>query len=154
MQTSLQDSNEVDKPYSLTKILLIWAASAIPMGILAYVLTPKVVKLTNWSPLIVYWFAVNLGLVWQFILSLIVLKIDGNKLNWQTVVTRMRYRRPVNPRTGKSSYWLLLWTIPFILLSAVIQMGVLNLPNVDALLTPLIKNLPLYDMSRDRKSVV
>jgi membrane protease YdiL (CAAX protease family) len=138
---------KLDKPYSLRRVLLIWAASAIPMGIIAYAITPEIVKFTKWSPLIVYWFAVNLGLVWQFILALIVLKMDGNKLNWQTVVTRMKYQRPINPKTGKSSYWLLLWTIPFILLSAVIQMGVINLPNVDALISPLIKNLPQYDMS-------
>jgi len=147
MQTISQYSEQIDTPYSLKKILLIWSASAIPMGLLAYIITPNVVKLTEWSPLIVYWFAVNFGLVWQFILSLIILKIDGNKLNWQTVVKRMKYQRPVNPKTGNSSYWLLLWAIPFILLSAVIQLGVLNLPNVDALIAPLIKNLPQYDMS-------
>ena len=138
---------ELDKPYSLKKILLIWAASALPMGVLAYVITPEIVKFTKWSPLIVYWFAVNFGLVWQFILALVVLKIDGNNLNWQTVIIRMKYQRPVNPKTGISSYWLLLWTIPVILLSAFIQMGGINLPNVDTLLSPLIKNLPQYDMS-------
>lgn len=138
---------ELDKPYSLKKILLIWAASALPMGVLAYVITPEIVKFTKWSPLIVYWFAVNFGLAWQFILALVVLKIDGDNLNWQTVKIRMKYQKPVNPKTGKSSYWLLLWSIPVILLSAVIQMGVINLPNVDTLLSPLIKNLPQYDMS-------
>ena len=138
---------KLDHPYTLKKILIIWIASALPMGILAYVITPQIVKITDWSPLIVYWFAVNVGLVWQFILSLIVLKIDGHELRWKTVITRMKYQKPIHPKTGKSSYWLLLWTVPFILLSAVIQMGVLNLPNVDALIAPLIKNLPQYDMS-------
>lgn len=147
MKLNTSENLDSDKPYSLGKILLIWAASAIPMGVLAYVVTPEIVKLTKWAPLIVYWLAVNVGLVWQFILSLIILKLDGNKLNWQTVVTRMKYQRPVNPKNGKSSYWLLLWTIPFILLSAIIQMGVLNLPDVDSLINPLIKDLPQYDMS-------
>ena len=100
MQMTLMQTEQLDKPYSLKKILLIWAASAIPMGVLAYVITPEIVKFTEWSPVIVYWFAVNLGLVWQFILALIVLKLDGNKLNWQTVVTRMKYQRPINPKTG------------------------------------------------------
>lgn len=147
METVSQFSESIDKPYSLKKILLIWLASALPMGLLAYVITPQVVKATGWSPLITYWFAVNVGLVWQFILSLIVLKIDGYKLKWKTVVTRMRYQKPVHPKTGKSSYWLLLWTIPFIVLSAIIQMEVLHLPDVDAVLAPLIKSLPQYDMS-------
>jgi uncharacterized protein len=147
MQKILKYSEQNDTPYSLKKILLIWVASAIPMGVLAYLITPEVVKFTKYSPLIVYWVSVNIGLVWQFILALIVLKIDGNKLNWQTVVTRMKYQRPVNPKTGKSSYWLLLWTIPFICLSAIIQSGMLPLPNVDGIIAPLIKNLPQYDMS-------
>lgn len=142
-----QHSAETDSQYSLQKTLAIWASSAIPMGILAYVVAPAVATITKWPLLIVYWIAVTIGLMWQFILSLIILKIDGYKLNWQTVVTRTKYQRPVNPKTSKSGYWLLWWTIPFILLSAVIQSGILHLPDVDNLMAPLIKNLPQYDLS-------
>ena len=140
-------SRQMDNQYSLKKILTIWALSAIPMGILAFFITPRVVEITNWSPLIVYWIAVIIGLLWQFILSLIILKRDGHELNWQTVVTRMKYQRPRNPKTGKTSYWLLLWTIPFIVLSALIQSGEINMPNVDGGMTPLIQHFPKYDLS-------
>lgn len=119
----------------------------MPMGVLAYVVTPKVVAITSWPPIIVYWIAVIIGLVWQFILSLIILRLDESELNWQTVVTRMKYQKPVNPKTGKSNYWLLLWTMPFIILSAVIQSGLIKLPDVDSLMTPLIQHLPKYDLS-------
>lgn len=136
-----------DHQYSLQKILTIWAFSAIPMGVLTFVITPGVVSVTNRSPLIVYWIAVIMGLMWQFILSLIVLKHDGHELNWQTVVKRMKYQRPVHPKTGKSNYWLLLWAIPFILLSAIIQSGLTGIPDIDSLITPLIRNLPKYDLS-------
>lgn len=142
-----QHSRQLDNQYSLKYILIIWALSAIPMGVLAFVITPKVVAIANWPALIVYWIAVIIGLAWQFILSLIILKRDGHELNWQTVVTRMKYQRPVNPKTGKSSYWLLLWTIPFILLSTVIQSGLISLPNVDSWVDPLFKHLPKYDLS-------
>lgn len=142
-----QHSRQLDNQYSLKKILIIWALSAIPMGVLAFVITPRVVAITNWSPLIVYWIAIIIGLVWQFILSLIILKRDGHQLNWQTVVTRMKYQRPVNAKTGKSSYLLLLWTIPFIVLSALIQSGIISLPNVDSWMTPIIQHLPNYDLS-------
>lgn len=137
----------MDTQYSLKKILIIWALSALPMGILAFVITPGVAEITNLNPLITYWIAVIIGLVWQFVLSLIILKRDGYELNWLTIVTRMGYRRPANPKTGKPSYWLLLWTIPFILLSAAIQSGILGIPNIDDLITPLIKSLPKYDLS-------
>jgi hypothetical protein len=79
-------SRQMGNQYSLKKILIIWALSTIPMGILAFVITPGVVAITNWSPLIVYWIDVTIGLLWQFILSLINLKRDGHELNWQTVV--------------------------------------------------------------------
>lgn len=142
-----QHTTQIDSQYSLTKILIIWALSAIPMGVLAFVITPIVVTATNWSPLIVYWIAVIIGLVWQFILSLIILKRDGHQLNWQTIATRMKYQKPTHPKTGKSNYWLLLWTVPFILISTLLQSGVIGFPNVDDWMTPLIQNLPKYDLS-------
>ena len=140
-----QHSRQPDNQYSLKKILIVWALSATPMGVLAFVVTPEVVAITNWPPLIVYWMAIIIGLVWQFILSLVILKLDGNELNWKMIVTRTRYQKPVNPKTGKSSYWLLLWTIPFILLSAVIQSGIIGLPDIDSLMASLIRSLPKYD---------
>ncbi len=138
---------QLDDQYSLKKILVIWALSAMPMGVLAFVITPRVVVITNWPPLIVYWIAVIIGLIWQFILSLIILTHDGHKLNWQTVVTRMKYQKPVNLRTGKSGYGLLFLTLPFIVLSAVIQSGMISLPDVDGWMKPLIQHLPKYDLS-------
>lgn len=137
----------MEQQYSLKKILGIWALSALPMGILAYVVTPWIAAYTNWPLLIVYWVAIIAGLAWQFILSLLILKRDGYALNWQTFTTRMRYRKPVHPKSGRSSYWLLLWTIPFIALSALLQSGAVPLPDVDSWLTPLTKHLPKYDLS-------
>lgn len=140
-------TNQWDNQYSLKKIMIIWALSAIPMGILAFVITPRVAPITNLPPLIVYWISIIIGLIWQFVLSLIILKNDGLDLTWQTVVKRMKYQKPINPKTGKSSYWLLVWTIPFIVLSGLIQSGVVSLPNVDNLMAPLIQHLPKYDLS-------
>jgi membrane protease YdiL (CAAX protease family) len=136
-----------DGQYSLQKILFIWALSALPMAILAFVFSPRLIELTNCPPLLAYWISAILGLLWQFILSLIILKFDGHDLNWNTVRDRMKYQKPIHPRTGRSSYSLLLWTIPFILLSAVLQSGVISLPDVDGLITPLIEDLPKYDLS-------
>lgn len=143
----IADSKQLDNQYSLIKILIIWAISAMPMGILAFVITPRVATNTNWSPLIIYWIAVIVGLVWQFVFSLLILKNDGHELNWQTIITRMKYQRPVNPITGRSNYWLLLWTIPFIVLSALIQSGLISLPGIDGWMAPLIQHLPKYDLS-------
>jgi len=132
--------------YSLSKILVIWFLSAVPMALLAFVVTPVMIPVLRMPPLIVYWLAVIVGLAWQFILSLLILKHDGHPLNWSTVRVRLGYGKPQNPVTGRSSYWLLLWTIPFILLNALISSGV-GFPDIDRVAEPLFRNLPQYDLA-------
>ena len=133
--------------YSLGKIILIWASSALPMGFLAFIVTPILADLAGLPILIAYWIAIIIGLVWQFMLSLIILKKEGIMFNRKTMAYRLKYQKPIHPKTGKASYWLLLWTVPFILLSAVLQSGISGIPNIDDLLSPLIEALPKYDLS-------
>lgn len=137
----------IDGQYSLQKILLIWALSALPMGILAFWLTPHLTAFTGVPVLIAYWMSINIGLVWQFILGLLVLKRDGISLNWRSVAQRTWFQKPRSPKTGKRSLSLLWWTLPFILLSALLQSGALAIPNIDDLLAPWISDLPQYDLS-------
>ena len=58
----------------------------------------------------------------------------------------MHYRTPRHPRTGTPSNWLFLGVIPFIFLSALLQVGGV-LPDTDTVLAPLIKDLPQHDLS-------
>lgn len=132
--------------YTLKQILGIWALSALPMALLAFVVTPLMIPVLTWPPIMVYWMAVNLGLVWQFVLSIIILRREGYALNRQTFRDRLWYRKPTHPKTGKRSYALLLWTLPFILLSAAMQAGI-GFPDLDQLTQPLWSRLPRYDMS-------
>jgi membrane protease YdiL (CAAX protease family) len=137
-----------DEQYSLKKILTIWALSAVPMAILAFVIPPILVPIVKLPPLIIYWIAIIVGLIWQFVLSIIILKNDGHEINWSTIQKRTKYQKPRDPKTGKPSNWLFLWVIPFILLSALLQSGVVGLPDIDSLAAPFIKDLPQYDMSK------
>ena len=137
----------MEDQYSLTKILTIWALSAMPMALLAFVVTPLLIPHVETSPLIVYWMAIIAGLIWQFILSLLVLRHDGHPLNWATIRDRMRYCTPRDPRTGKSGNWVFLGVIPFIALSTLLQVGGF-FPDTDKLLAPLIAKLPQHDMSQ------
>ena len=140
-------SASVNGQYSLKKILFIWISSALPMAILAFVVTPALIPVLNLPPLIIYWLAINLGLIWQFVLSLIILKLDGNLINWLTFKNRMWFQKPRNPKTGKSSNLLFLWVIPFILISAVVQSGI-GFPDLDRIAGPLLKDIVQYDMSK------
>lgn len=143
---SKSNSNEpTDIQYSFKKIIIIWISSALPMPVLAFVITPYLIPKINLHPGIVYWIAIIIGMIWQFVLSLIILKRDGYELRWSTIKKRMKYQKPKNPKTGKSNYWLLLWVIPFILLSGSLQ--IVNIPDLETILFPFINKLPQYEMS-------
>ena len=145
--TDIAKSAQPRDQYSLKKILAIWFFSSLPMGVLAFVIPPFLADAADLPLLIGYWLAIVVGLVWQFILSIIVLKMDGVSFKWSSVLRRANYQTPVNPKTGKPNGWLFLWLIPFILVSLVIQVGDV-LPNVDIFLHPYIKDLPQYDLSK------
>jgi uncharacterized protein len=146
MATEINNTTSNNQQYSLQKIIFIWVLSAFPMGILAYVVAPKLEPLIDLPPLIIYWLAVIVGLIWQFVLSLIILRKEGYRFNWATIRDRAKYQTPRNPRTGKPSFRLFLWLIPFIILSAFISSGV-GFPDIDCLVAPLFKNIPKQDMS-------
>lgn len=140
-------TNKIDDQYGLRKNLLIWMLSALPMFLFSFVVAPTVKTVTKWPVLIVCWMSIIALLMWQFVLSLCVLNYDGHDLNKETLIKRSKYQKPVYPKTGKSSYRLLLWTIPFIVLSIAIQSDMIGLPEVDHFLAPLVKRLPAYDLS-------
>jgi membrane protease YdiL (CAAX protease family) len=141
------ETGSSDEQYSLKKILIIWILSALPMAILAFVVTPALIPVLSLPPLIIYWLAINLGLIWQFILSIIILKLDGYIISWSTLQRRMWFQKPQNPKTGKPGIWLFLWVVPFIFLSVIVQAGI-GFPDLDRLAGPLIKYLPQYDLSK------
>ena len=109
MTELIHGANPLDGQYTLKKILIIWILSSVPMAILAFVITPLLIPILDLPPAIVYWISIIVGLMWQFILSTIILKREGYTLTWSTIQNRMKYQKPKNPKTGKSSNWLLLW---------------------------------------------
>ena len=148
MTIILRGATPLDKQYTLKKILIIWALSALPMAILAFVVTPILIPIIDLPPAIVYWMAIIVGLMWQFVLSILILKSEGHDISRSTIQKRMRYQKPQNPKTGKSSNWLFLWVIPFIALSALLQSGVIvGFPDLDSVVVPYIQHLPQYDLS-------
>ena len=92
-----------NKQYSLSKIITIWLCSALPMLVLAFVVTPLLIVKANLHPGILYWIAMIVGMIWQFILSLIILKSEGYKLKWSAIRKRLRFTIPESPKTGKRS---------------------------------------------------
>lgn len=100
--------------YSLGQILVIWAAATIPMGLLAFVAAPRVIARTDLHPGLVYWMLMVAGMIWQFVLAMIVLRRELGTLGWSAVKARIWLNAPVEPRSGNPRRRLWWWAVPAI----------------------------------------
>src|SRR3712207_4381223 len=116
--------------YSLAKILGIWALAAAPMGILGWIVLPLLAPDAGSDPLgfgVTRLMLLALGLVWLFVLSMIIVRREEGDLRWATIKRRLRLNTPRDPTTGRPRARLWLWVIPFLLAVAVLEL-VLNTP--------------------------
>src|SRR3712207_333424 len=116
--------------YSLAKILGIWALAAAPMGILSWIVIPLVAPDFGSDPLgsgVTRIVLLMLGLVWLFVLSMIIVRREEGDLRWATLEQRLRLNVPREPTTGQPRARLFLWVIPFLVGVVVIEL-VLNTP--------------------------
>ena len=75
--------SEMGEQYSLGRILGIWALAAVPMGILSWIIFPAVSPDFNSDPLefgVTRIVLLALGLVWLFVLSMIIVSSRGRRL--------------------------------------------------------------------------
>jgi uncharacterized protein len=116
--------------YSLAKILGIWALAAAPMGILSWIVFPLLALEFESNPLgfsVTLLVVLTLGLVWLFVLSMIIVYREEGDLRWATLKRRLRLNTPRDPTTGQPRARLWLWVVPFIVAVAVIEL-LLNTP--------------------------
>src|SRR5215208_3738038 len=116
--------------YSLAKILGIWALAAAPMGVLGWIIFPLLALEFESDPLafgVTLLVLLALGLVWLFVLSMIIVRREEGDLRWTTVKQRLRLNVPREPATGQPRARLFLWVVPFIVAVAVIEL-LLNTP--------------------------
>src|SRR5215218_3741544 len=120
----------MEKQYSLAKILGIWALAAVPMGILSWVVFPAVSPDVGSDPLgagVTRIVLLTVGLIWLFVLSMIIVRREEGDLRWVTVKRRLRLNTPRDPKTGETRRRLWLWVVPFLVAVAVVEL-VLNTP--------------------------
>lgn len=98
--------------YSLLRILAIWASVTAPMALLAFVVVPAIVPRTSLHPGLVHWMAMVVGMVWQFVVSLVVLYRELGTLRWQVVKQRIQWNGPLDPATGRPRRVLWWWVFP------------------------------------------
>jgi membrane protease YdiL (CAAX protease family) len=110
-----QKAGGMQDQYSLFKILGIWAAAAAPMSILGWIVFPLLAPNPGVDPLgsaVTRVVLLTVGLVWEFVLSMILVRQEEGNLRWATVRRRLRLGAPRDPRTGEKRYRLWLWVVP------------------------------------------
>ena len=129
MNTSLLENtsrataaDEIGEQYSLGRILGIWALATIPMGILSWIVFPAVSPDYRSDPLgalVIRIVLLTFGLIWLFVLSMMIVRQEAGDLRWATIKRRLRLNTPRDPKAGEPRRRLWLWVIPVIIVSAV-----------------------------------
>jgi membrane protease YdiL (CAAX protease family) len=125
MEHQAELKSEIPKipQYGLARILVIWAAAAVPMAVLGWVVAPAVApdpQRPGFERLAV----LTVGLVWQFILVVLLLRQEAGTFSWSELRRRLWLTTPRDPQTGKPHGRLWLWIIPLILLSTLYAMQI------------------------------
>ena len=111
--------------YPLTTILGIWALAALPMGVLGWIVFPLLAPDFESDPLgsgVTRLVLLTLGLVWLFVLSLLIVRREEGDLRWATVKRRLRLTVPREPATGEPRARLWLWVVPFLVAVTAVQL--------------------------------
>jgi membrane protease YdiL (CAAX protease family) len=112
------------RQYSLRQIVGVWAAAALPMAVLAWVVAPA---LAAWSDGPAAWpkallACLTAGLVWQGLLVLVLVRRETGTFRWGAIADALWLHRPRSPRTGRVGgrvWWVL---VPAVLVVGVEQL--------------------------------
>jgi membrane protease YdiL (CAAX protease family) len=118
--------------YTLWQTLAIWLAAAVPMGLLGWVAYP--LMSAGLLPVDAGLLRIKLltaGLIWQFVLAMVILYREEGNLRLSTIRRRFWLNHPVSDRTGETKKALWWWIIPLLLLGI----------SVNIVLRPLLVDL-------------
>jgi membrane protease YdiL (CAAX protease family) len=107
------------RQYSLAQILVVWAAAAIPMAVLAWVVAPLLGNLLGGGDAAFFralLLCITAGLIWQFVLTLILTRRELGTLRWSRVRDALWLLSPRDPRSRRVGGRVWLWAIPFVVL--------------------------------------
>jgi len=84
-----QNPAEAESQFSLANILGSWLAAAIPMLFLTFLIGPAIAPLIGMDVLLTRWLMIIVGLMWPFVLSVIILYRELGTLRWAVIRKRM-----------------------------------------------------------------
>ena len=110
------------RQYTLAQIAAVWAAAALPMGLLAWVVAPWLEgRIGGEEPLAkALLICLTAGLIWQFALLLILVGRERG-LRWSRLRDALWLRSPRDPRTGRTGGRLWLWALVFVVAYGVLE---------------------------------
>lgn len=102
--------------YSRWQVLAVWAAAALPMALVAWVVVPLFAtnggSSVSWAKWLIG--GLTVGLIWQGLLVAILVWVERGDLRWNTLKDALWLHAPTHPRTGHKGGWLWLACIPLI----------------------------------------
>lgn len=127
--------------YGLPMIFGVWAAAALPMAALAWLVAPALADRLSGEGNVPMAKALlsclGIGLIWQFVLVAILVGRERHTLRWSTVRRALWLQTPRSPRTGRVGGWLWLVLVPCVLLFGAEE---------------FVPNLPIMPANRDMAS--
>src|ERR1700752_3794312 len=116
--------------YTPWQIIGIWLAAGAPMWVLGWLVYPALSRdLTAVDAGLLRIKLLMAGLIWQFVLGMLILYREEGNIRFQTIRHRFWLNNPVSPKTGQKDnqlWWLL---IPLILLVVALKLGAAPLLN-------------------------
>jgi uncharacterized protein len=126
LKTKSSAAGQAMGQYSLGRILGIWVLAVVPMGILSWIVFPAVSPDSESDPLgagVTRIALLTVGLIWLFILSLIIVRQEEGNLHWATVKRRLRLNAPRDRKSGETCGRLWLWLIPLLITITVYELA-------------------------------
>ena len=120
-------------------VLKVWAAAALPMGLLAWVAMPRLAAAFSGPTALTRALILVLtaGLAWQLVLVLLIVRREQGSLRWPVLKAALWLNAPISPRTGRPNNRLWWMVLPLLAVMALEEM----LPTLP---TPVSRDLGLF----------
>jgi len=146
---STQEITSEKNQYTLWQILGIWLAGGVPIWLLSWVAYPAMsAGLPALDGGLLRIKLITVGLIWQFVLAMIILYREEGNVRLSTISRRFWLNHPISPVTGQTKKALWWWIIPLILLVAFVEIGLKSvIVNLWTTIFPFFAEPKGYDMS-------
>jgi membrane protease YdiL (CAAX protease family) len=112
VQTSAGSDERTLPQLSLGGVFAVWAAAALPMGLLAWFVAPRLADHLSGAGSLPRALIITLtgGLIWQFVLVMALVRREQGTLRWSVLREALWLRAPRSPRSGRRGgrVWLIL----------------------------------------------